>query len=89
MKNGSRTDFSITIGDNVYTGKYQGAVALDVDEQGKIKRFACGAFDELFCNGKSVLKIKSPADIVLSSDAQGAKITIVGSKKKNGVIYNE
>lgn len=89
LKNGSRTDFSITIGDNVYTGKYQGVVALDVDEQGKIKRFACGAFDELFCNGKSVLKIKSPADIVLSSDAQGAKITIVGSKKKNGVIYNE
>lgn len=82
LKNDSRTDFSITIGGNVYTGKYQGVVALDVDEQGKVKRFTCGAFDELFRNGKSVLKIKSPADIVLTSDAQGAKITIVGSKKR-------
>ena len=90
LKNNTRTDFSITIGENVYTGKYQGAVALDVDEQGKIKRFACGAFDELFRNGKSVLKIKSPADIVLTINEQNMTINIVGSEKENEIIsYNE
>lgn len=89
LKNNSRTDFSITVGNHVYTGKYQGMVALDVDEQGKVKRLACGAFDELFRNGKSILKIKSPADIVLTTDKQGMKITVIGSQKKNEILYNE
>lgn len=87
LKENTRTDFSIHIGNNVYTGKYQGAVALDVDEEVQIKRFACGAFDELFCNGKSILKIKSPSDIVLTTDKQGVKINIVGSQKKNKVLF--
>lgn len=88
LKNNSRTDFSITIGNNVYTGKYQGLVALDTDEQGNIKRFACGSFDELFRNGKSILKVKSPADIVLTTNNKGLKINVVGSKKKNKLINN-
>lgn len=86
LKENTRTDFSITIGTSVYTGKYQGFIALDANEQGEIKRFACGAFDELFCNGKSVLKIKSPADIVLINDKQGLKIKVVGSKEQNEVF---
>ncbi|MCD8138043.1 MAG: hypothetical protein LUH01_19650, partial [Parabacteroides gordonii] len=69
----------------VYTGKYQGFVALDVNEQSKIKRFACGAFEELFCNGKSILKAKSPADIVLTTDKHSLKINVVGTKKENEV----
>lgn len=85
LKNNSHTEFSITIGKNVYTGKYQGFVALDVNEQSKIKRFACGAFEELFRNGKSILKVKSPADIVLTTDKHSLKINVVGTKKENEV----
>jgi len=89
LKNDSRTEFSIRVGNHVYTGKYQGMVALDIDETGTIKRLACGAFDELFRDGKSILKIKSPADIVLVTDKQGLKMTVVGSEKKNKLIYHE
>ena len=89
LKNDSRTEFSIRVGNHVDTGKYQGMVALDIDETGTIKRLACGAFDELFRDGKSILKIKSPADIVLVTDKQGLKMTVVGSEKKNKLIYHE
>lgn len=89
LRENVRTDFSITFGNNVYTGKFQGFVALDVDEQGKVKRLACGSFDELFRNGQSILKIKSPADIVLTTDKQDTTVTIVGAKKKNKIIYHK
>lgn len=87
LKNDVQTGFSITAGDNLFTGKYQGFVALKTDKDSHLSRFAAGMCSEVYCNGRPLFKLKNPADVLIVRDGDGFNITVVGSKSRNRLTY--
>jgi hypothetical protein len=67
IKNKTNTTFSVQIGEDVFTGSYQGAFALKVDKVGNIEKMACGNFSSLQKNGKTILDLPSPADVLVET----------------------
>jgi hypothetical protein len=51
-----------------YAGRYEGVFALKTDKTGKIGKMVCGHFKSLQKNGKTILELKTPADIFVSTE---------------------
>jgi len=71
-------DFQFNLAGHIYTGSFVGAVALKVDQGGRVEKFACGQCSGLQRDGKTVLRIKEPQDLILRQDASGYHMLIQG-----------
>jgi hypothetical protein len=71
-------DFQFHLAGHIYTGSFVGAVALKVDRAGRVEKFACGQCSGLQRDGKAVLRIKEPRDLILRRDASGYHMLIQG-----------
>ena len=71
-------DFQFKLAGHIYTGGFVGAVALKVDPAGRVEKFACGQCSGLLRDGKSVLRIEEPHDLILRRDAGGYHLLIQG-----------
>lgn len=83
LKNNTQTEFSITVGNHLFTGTYQGYVAVRTDANNRLSGFAAGACGKVYCDGKLILKLKSPADIVLVRNKKEFSIIVSGIEQKN------
>jgi hypothetical protein len=73
-------DFQFNLAGHVYTGSFVGVAALKVDQAGRVEKFACGQCRELQRDGKTILRIKEPHDLILRRDASGYHILIQGQQ---------
>lgn len=58
--------FEVTVKDHIFSGSYEGVLALKTGEDGRIEKLACGQCGPLFRDGKEILNLDNPADIVLT-----------------------
>jgi hypothetical protein len=82
VKDKTNTEFSIRIGENEFSGSYQGVFALKADKKGRVKRMTCGNFHSLKKNGTPVLELKTPADIFLTRENGKTIITLKGESNE-------
>ena len=68
IKNKTNTEFKVKIGKNEYSGSYEGIFALKTDKNGDIEKMVCGNFKSLQKNGKTILELKTPADVFVSKE---------------------
>jgi hypothetical protein len=71
-------NFQFNLAGHIYTGSFIGTVALKVDEAGRVEKFACGQCSGLQRDGKTVLRITEPHDLILRKDASGYHMLIQG-----------
>ena len=89
LNDGTQTVFSIAAAGHVYTGKYQGFVALGAGADNQIERFAAGMCSELLCDGEIVFNLKNPADLVMTRNKDGYIITVAGTESYNKLTYHQ
>lgn len=72
-------EFRVTVEGHVFSGSYEGLLALKVSRTGELQKVAAGHLSALSRDGKPVLKLDHPADVVLLRDSHGqARATVVG-----------
>jgi hypothetical protein len=79
VKDKKNTEFNVKIGNDEYSGSYEGIFALKVGERG-IEKMACGNFQSLQKNGLTILKTETPTDIFLTKIKGKTVITLKGIK---------
>jgi hypothetical protein len=77
VKDKKNTEFSVKIGNDEYSGSYEGVFALKVGKSG-IEKMACGNFRLLQKNGVTILNIETPTDIFLTKIKGKTVITLKG-----------
>ncbi|MDR1381473.1 MAG: hypothetical protein LBJ47_08355 [Tannerella sp.] len=87
VKNGTDTEFRVKIGKDEFSGSYRGVFALKTDRKGNVEKLAGGNFRSLRKNGKTVLELKNPADILVRRVNGKTVVTIKG--KDNEMVISE
>ena len=81
---GKPQPFGISLAGHTWSGAYVGVLALKADAYGRIEKLAAGGLSQLLCDGKLVLSLASPADIVLRWQTNGQyQVLIKGSVETN------
>lgn len=57
--------FSIDVAGHSFSGAYIGLLAIKSDAQGHLLKLAAGGLQQLNCDGKPVVTLNEPSDIVL------------------------
>lgn len=79
LLSGTPKPFSIESGGHRFTGSYIGLIALKSDAGGNILKLAAGGLQKLSRDGRPILTLSVPSDLVLMRDARGGYAsTIVG-----------
>ena len=65
LQNNTPKDFEITVNGHRFSGSYEGVFALKAAQDGSIEKLACGDCSSLMRDGREVLYMKTPADLVL------------------------
>ncbi|MDR1129654.1 MAG: hypothetical protein LBK96_01555 [Prevotellaceae bacterium] len=86
VKNKTNTEFKVKVGKDEFSGSYQGVFALKTDKKGNIEKLAGGNFRSLQKNGKTILELKNPADILIKTVNGKTNVTIKG--KDNEIVIN-
>ena len=83
---GKPQPFAISLVAHTWSGAYVGVLALKANASGRIEKLAAGGLSQLLCDGKTILSLASPADIVLRQETNGQyQILIKGSVETNRV----
>jgi hypothetical protein len=82
VKDKTNTEFSIRIGENEFSGSYEGVFALKTDKKGRVEKITCGNFRSLKKNGETILELKTPADIFLTREKGVTVITLKGESNE-------
>jgi hypothetical protein len=73
--------FSVNLNGHEFSGSFLGVCALKVNSSGEVEKFACGGFRELRRDGKVILSLAHPADVVITRTTSASyDATIVGPK---------
>jgi hypothetical protein len=82
VKDKTNTEFTIRIGNDEFSGSYEGVFALKTDKKGRIEKMACGNFKSLRRNNQTILELERPADIFITKEKGKTIITIKGENNK-------
>ena len=78
--------FSIDRNGHRFSGKYIGVFALKTDELGNIEKLACGSCSSLSRDGVEILRLQTPADIVILKTGAGSyDAVIAGAEGSNNI----
>lgn len=64
--------FSVEVNGHVFSGEYVGLLAIKSDASGRIEKLAAGGLQHLERDGKAVVDVSAPSDLILQRDANGA-----------------
>jgi hypothetical protein len=78
--------FTVTVNGNSFSGAYVGVFALKAAKDGTIQKLACGECRPLRCNGREVLSLHTPADLVLKRNAAGPYDAVVQGQPGSNAI---
>ena len=69
--------FSVTVAGHIFSGEYIGLLAIKSDAEGDVVKLAAGSLHELKCDGKAVVTLSTPSDVVLLWGKRGTYSGIV------------
>lgn len=79
LRNDQPRAFSISLEGHQYTGTYEGLLAIHVRKDGFVDKLAGGHLDSLVRDGRPIIRLGKPVDIVLLPGAIGKlELTIIG-----------
>lgn len=64
-------DVSVAVNGHIFHAQYVGLLAIKSDGSGRIEKLAAGGLRSLECDGKPVVTVSSPSDLVLWRDVGG------------------
>jgi hypothetical protein len=82
VKDKNNTAFKIKIGNDEFSGDYEGVFAIKTNPNGTIEKMVCGNFKSLKKNDETILEIKTPADILLTIEKGKTVITLKGENNE-------
>jgi len=86
LQNNMPKDFQITVNGHRFSGSYEGVFALKAAQNGSIEKLACGDCSSLMRDGREVLYMKTPADLVLfNKGPAGYSAIVAGTPGSNDV----
>jgi hypothetical protein len=71
--------FEVIVNGHHFSGSYEGVFALKADESGTVEKLACGQCGPLLRDGREVLRLEKPSDLVLINDSKGGGYSAVVS----------
>jgi hypothetical protein len=77
LLNNQPKPFSVTVDGHIFSGEYIGLLAIKSDAEGHLLKLAAGGLQVLKCDGKTVVTLGTPSDVVLLRNARGAYSGIV------------
>lgn len=77
LENNHAKPFSVVASGHIFSGEYIGLLAIKSDVEGHVLKLAAGGLKKLKCDGKTVVTLSSPSDVVLLRDVRGAYSGIV------------
>jgi len=78
--------FSVEVNGHSFSGAYVGVFALKAAANGRIQKLACGECGTLARDGHEVLRLRNPADIVVTRDSAGAYGAVVEGRDGSNSI---
>jgi hypothetical protein len=88
LRKDTDANFSVTIGDDTYSGTYQGLLAIDADKKG-IKKLAATALKQLSKNGTVIFELDKPTDVFIETIDKKRSVTLVDKTKKIKTVINK
>jgi hypothetical protein len=86
LQDNTPKDFDMTVNGHRFSGSYEGVFALKAKHDGSIEKLACGDCSSLLRDGREVLHMNTPADLVLfRRGAAGYRAIVAGAQGSNGV----
>jgi hypothetical protein len=79
FKSGNPKSFEVKLGRHTWTGAYVGVFALKANEAGEIEKLAGGGLSWLQRDGRQVLSLSAPSDIVLRREQNGTYQALIKS----------
>ena len=77
--------FAVDVNGHHFSGTYVGVFALKANASGSIEKLACGECGALKRDGREVLRLREPADLVLLRNSAGAYEAVVAGSGGNAV----
>jgi hypothetical protein len=77
LLNNQPKPFSVTVAGHIFSGAYTGLLAIKSNEEGEVVKLAAGSLQELKCDGKTVVTLSRPSDVVLVRGKRGIYSGIV------------
>ena len=78
--------FTVDVNGHTFSGSYVGVLALKAAKDGTIEKLACGECRPLSRDGREVLSLRTPADVVLKRNASGQYEAVVqGTAGSNAI----
>ena len=78
--------FEVEVNGHSYSGAYVGVFALKAAKDGAIVKLACGECRPLSRDGKEILRLRTPADLVLKRSASGQYHAVVQGMPDSNAI---
>lgn len=86
LRGGESKSFDVEVNGHRFSGSYRGVFALKSDAEGTLEKVACGACSELRRDGRLVVKLKHPADLVLKREADGSYAAVLGGAEGSNAV---
>ena len=64
--------FSVQVNGHQFSGDYMGLLAMKSDASGRLEKLAAGGLQHLARDGKPLVEVSAPSDLVLQREADGA-----------------
>ncbi|MBI1343317.1 MAG: hypothetical protein GC171_10335 [Terrimonas sp.] len=81
--------FSFTDHGHIFSGTYKGLAAIEVDQEGRLRKLAASGFSSLERDGKTILQLNKAADIFLVTAKDRRILTIADDTHTTRVEKNE
>jgi len=89
LASGKPKSFEIWLNGHTWSGTYVGVFALKADLRGNIEKLAAGGFAHLFCDGKSIFSLSTPADLFIRREPDGRYHALIkGCQETNSLTFN-
>lgn len=86
LQNNKPKDFNITVNGHNFSGSYEGALAIKAANDGALEKLACGYCSGLLRDGRDLVQLDKPADMVLTRDGKGNYTAVIaGTSGSNNV----
>jgi hypothetical protein len=71
------TNFEVTVNGHLFSGSYEGVFAIKAAKDGTVEKLACGDCNSVLRDGRKILYLERPADLVFTRNGDGGYNAIV------------
>lgn len=86
LQHNTPRSFEITVNGHRFEGTFEGVFAIKAAKDGTIEKLACGDCNSLERDGREVLRMRTPADLVLKNTGKGGYNAVVAGTPGSNAI---